>query len=96
MIKNLVIVWDFDPVMFSLGSLEIRYYGLMWALALLLGGWFFGNFCKREGLKSELADSIFITQASPSREPVLSALLTPGIFFTAVTTAGDGPQIFAS
>ncbi|MBQ3259525.1 MAG: prolipoprotein diacylglyceryl transferase [Alistipes sp.] len=60
MIKNLVIVWDFDPVMFSLGSLEIRYYGLMWALALLLGGWFFGNFCKREGLKSELADSIFI------------------------------------
>ena len=60
MIKNLVIVWDFNPVMFSLGSLEIRYYGLMWALALLLGGWFFGNFCKREGLKSELADSIFI------------------------------------
>ncbi len=60
MIKNLVVVWNFDPVMFSLGSLEIRYYGLMWALALLLGGWFFGNFCKREGLKPELADSVFV------------------------------------
>ena len=60
MIKNLVVIWDFDPVLFSLGSFEIRYYGLMWALALLLGGWFFGNFCKREKLKPELADSVFI------------------------------------
>ena len=60
MINNLVVTWDFDPVMISLGSLEIRYYGLMWALALLLGGWFFGNFCKREKLSPELADSIFV------------------------------------
>ena len=60
MISNLVVTWDFDPVMFSLGSIEIRYYGLMWALALLLGGWFFTNFCKREKLNPELADSIFV------------------------------------
>lgn len=60
MISNLVVTWDFDPVMFSLGTLEVRYYGLMWALALLLGGWFFSNFCKRERLNPELADSIFI------------------------------------
>ena len=60
MINSLVVIWDFDPVMFTLGSLEIRYYGLMWALALLLGGWFFGNFCKREHLNPELADSIFV------------------------------------
>ena len=60
MIRNLVVIWDFDPVLFSLGSLEIRYYGLMWALALLLGGWFFGNFCKREKLKPEIADSVFV------------------------------------
>ena len=60
MINNLAVIWDFNPVMFSLGSFEVRYYGLMWALALLLGGWFFGNFCKRENLKPELADSIFV------------------------------------
>ena len=60
MISNLVVTWDFNPVMFSLGSIEIRYYGLMWALALLLGGWFFTNFCKREKLNPELADSIFV------------------------------------
>ena len=60
MINTLTVVWDFDPVMFSIGSLEIRYYGLMWALALMLGGWFFSNFCKRENLKPELADSVFV------------------------------------
>ncbi len=78
MINNLVIVWNFDPVLFSVGSFEIRYYGLMWALALLLGGWFFGNFCKREGLKPELADSIFVYGALAT---VLGARLGHCLFY---------------
>ena len=56
----LSIVWDFDPVFFSIGTFEIRYYGLMWALAILIGAWFFDNFCKREGLSQEVSGSIFI------------------------------------
>ena len=36
MIQPLSIVWDFNPVFFSIGSLDIRYYGLMWALAILI------------------------------------------------------------
>ena len=56
----LAIVWDFDPTFFYIGSLDIRYYGMMWALALLLGGWIFARFCKCEGKKPELADSAFI------------------------------------
>ena len=60
MINTLAVVWDFDPVMFSIGSLDVRYYGLMWAIALMLGGWFFSNFCKREKLNPELADSVFV------------------------------------
>lgn len=32
----------------------------MWALALLLGGWIFSYFCKREGKSQELADSAFL------------------------------------
>ena len=52
MIQPLSIVWDFNPVFFSIGSLDIRYYGLMWALAILIGAKFFDNFCKREGLPS--------------------------------------------
>ncbi len=60
MIQPLSIVWDFDPVFISFGSFDIRYYGVMWALAILIGAWFFDNFCKREGLSQEVSSSIFI------------------------------------
>lgn len=60
MIQPLSIVWDFDPVLFTIGSLDIRYYGLMWALAILIGAKFFDNFCKREGLPASVSESIFI------------------------------------
>ena len=58
--RLLAIVWDFDPVMLSLGSFDIRYYGLMWAVALLLGGWIFSQFCKHEKLPQSLSDSAFM------------------------------------
>ena len=56
----LYIDWDFNPVFFSLFGVDIRWYGLMWALALIIGGWFFSGFCRREGLPQSVADSIFI------------------------------------
>lgn len=54
------IVWDFDPVLFRIGSFDIRYYGLMWAIAILMAAKFFDNFIKREGLKPEISESIFL------------------------------------
>lgn len=56
----LSIVWNFDPIFVSFGSLDIRYYGVMWALAILIGAQFFSNFCKREKLPSSVSDSIFV------------------------------------
>ncbi len=56
----LSIVWNFDPVFVSFGSFDIRFYGVMWALAILIGAQFFSNFCKREGLPSSVSDSIFV------------------------------------
>ena len=47
MIQPLSIVWDFNPVFFSIGSLDIRYYGLMWALAILIGAKFFDSYTVR-------------------------------------------------
>ncbi len=60
MASLLAIVWDWNPTFFSIGSLDIRYYGVMWAVALLLGGWIFSYFCKHEGKSQELADSAFL------------------------------------
>lgn len=55
----LSVVWDVDPAIFSIGSLEVRYYGLTWAFTFLVGLWFFHNFIKREGLSPKLLDSLF-------------------------------------
>ena len=59
MTNLLQIDWTFDPIFFSIGSMEIRYYGLMWVLAILIGAKFFENFCKREGLPESVAESVF-------------------------------------
>ena len=56
----LSIVWDFNPVLVSIGGSEIRYYSLMWAAALLVGGWIFSYFCKKEGRPQSLSDSAFL------------------------------------
>lgn len=30
------IVWDVDPILFKVGSWEVRWYGLMWGLGFIL------------------------------------------------------------
>jgi prolipoprotein diacylglyceryl transferase len=53
------VIWDVDPVMFHIGSFEVMWYGLSWMLAIMIGALFFMNFVKREGLRPEIADSVF-------------------------------------
>ena len=60
MIRPLGIVWNFDPVFFEIGSLDIRYYGLMWVLAIFVGAKLFDCFCRREGLPQQVSESIFV------------------------------------
>jgi len=60
MVNYLSVIWDFDPVLFSVFGLEVRYYGLMWAMAILIAAKFFDNFCRREGLPESVSESIFL------------------------------------
>lgn len=57
--RFLSVVWDVNPVAFSLFGLEIRWYGIFWALAFILGIYFFTNFVRREKLPEKLVDSLF-------------------------------------
>lgn len=41
--------WQFDPVLFSIGGLSIRWYGLLFAVAFLSGYWMVKQLCEREG-----------------------------------------------
>ncbi len=56
----LYIVWDVDPTMFTLGSFELRYYGLMWVLALLLGERIMSVFASREGYSPKIIETGFV------------------------------------
>lgn len=56
----LAIVWDPNPIAFSIGSLDIAWYGISWALALLVALWIFSRMVKREGLNPQLVDSGFL------------------------------------
>ncbi len=60
MFNLLFVNWDFNPVFFTIFGIEIRYYGLLWALALIIAGWFFQHFCRRESIDEKVADSIFV------------------------------------
>lgn len=59
MCNLLSIIWDVDPVLFNLGPVEIRYYGLTWALTFGIGMWFFIKLIKQEGYSDKMFDSIF-------------------------------------
>ncbi|MDR1974241.1 MAG: prolipoprotein diacylglyceryl transferase [Bacteroidales bacterium] len=53
------IIWTFDPVAFSIFGLEIRWYGIMFALAFGLGFYILGKMLKREQAPQSIADSLF-------------------------------------
>lgn len=56
----LAILWNPNPIAFSIGSLDIAWYGISWALALLVALWIFARMVKQEGLNPQLVDSGFL------------------------------------
>ncbi|MGL5938582.1 MAG: prolipoprotein diacylglyceryl transferase [Phocaeicola sp.] len=54
------IVWDVDPILLKLGSLELRWYGLMWGLGFILAYELVSRLFKKEGYPEAWADKLFI------------------------------------
>ncbi len=57
------ITWDVDPILFHLGSLQIRWYGLLWAIGLYLCWLVNERMYRRENCPAEWADKMFIYMA---------------------------------
>ncbi len=55
----LYVTWDVSPDIFSIGSLHIRWYSLLFVGSFIFGGWLFAKFYKREGLPQQMVDTIF-------------------------------------
>ncbi|NMB72552.1 MAG: prolipoprotein diacylglyceryl transferase [Bacteroidales bacterium] len=62
MILNAVI-WNANPEIFSLGTLSLRWYGLLFALGFVIGYIIFQNFFKREGISYEYLDKLLVYMA---------------------------------
>ena len=60
MMHLLAITWDVDPILFELGPLSIRWYGLLFAAAFLIGYYIMQNIIKREGFPTEWMDSLLL------------------------------------
>ncbi len=56
----LSIVWDMNPTIFELGPFEIRWYGLLFATAFLLGFSIIARMFKQENLPDEWTDKLLI------------------------------------
>ncbi len=54
----LAILWDVEPELVHLGPLSVRYYGLCWAVGILLGYWLLNVFAKREGIPTRVVDKM--------------------------------------
>lgn len=52
--------WNIDPVLFSIGPLEIRYYGVFFALSLFLAYLVAQKLFKIKGFKVELLDNLAV------------------------------------
>ena len=57
----LFINWHVNPVLLQLGSLEIRWYSLLFVSGFILGWFIFKWFFKREGISENLLDSLLYT-----------------------------------
>ena len=57
----LVVHWSVNPVLFHIGSLEIRWYSLLFVAGFILGWYLFKWFFKREGIKEQLLDPLLYT-----------------------------------
>ena len=54
------IVFTFSPIAFSIGNLEIRWYGLLFALGLFMAGWYVWVQFRRNGIPQRVFEELFI------------------------------------
>ena len=54
------ITWNVDPVLFSVESLSVRWYGLFWALGFLFGYFIMRRIYRREHMPDDSMDKLLI------------------------------------
>ena len=58
MLTLLSVHWHVNPILFHIGSLEIRWYGLLFVSGFVIGWYLFQWFLRREGVDKKLMDPL--------------------------------------
>ncbi|HRR49720.1 MAG TPA: prolipoprotein diacylglyceryl transferase, partial [Bacteroidales bacterium] len=58
MISPLFITWGPSPDIFSIGSVHIRYYSILFVSGFIIGFYLFVKFFKREGISVDILDKL--------------------------------------
>ena len=61
MLEMLAINWNVSPDIITIGSLELRWYSVLFISGFILGWYIFKWFFKREGLSEKLLDPLLYT-----------------------------------
>lgn len=59
MVKLLLVNWNVDPILFHIGSVEIRYYSLLFLTGFVVGMYIFSKMLMRENKDPKLGESLF-------------------------------------
>jgi len=54
----LYVNWNIDPEIFSIGSISVRYYGLLWATSFILSYYILKKIFLKEGLSVDMLDKL--------------------------------------
>lgn len=54
------ITWNVDPVLFSVGSLQVRWYGLLWAVGFFIGYFIMRRIYRKEKMTDDSLDKLLI------------------------------------
>ena len=60
MTPALVFHWDVNPIMVQIGPLAVRWYGVLFATAFLVGSWIMRGIYQREGTDPASLDRLFL------------------------------------
>jgi phosphatidylglycerol---prolipoprotein diacylglyceryl transferase len=56
----MLIHWNFDPLLFSLGPLHARWYGVLFVGGFFVGQWILGRMFEREGVPKDRAERLLL------------------------------------
>ena len=59
-LMNNYIVWNIDPVIANIGPLQLRYYGILFATAILIGFYLARRIYRKYGFPDKMADDLLI------------------------------------